>query len=266
MAYDNYDYSSIEEQLKQRAQQKGVTYDPSDLEGIKRNASYTDASGNFTGTDPTTGLQNAFATYDQRAAPKEQPQYQSPTQQWNAQSSAPAPQQNPQMSALYQLLMQRATQGPVTAKDPTVRAQVDPAAAQIDRTNRYAIDDIAEQAGPLANLTGERRLAAERGGQAKGQLEAQVIGRQQDQRAQDIQQALSLYGNLMSEQQRNELTRELAYLQDNRAAAGQQLQSRGLDLQSQGLSNSMDQFLRDLALRESNQNNLWDYNWATLGA
>jgi hypothetical protein len=35
--------------------------------------------------------------------------------------------------------------------------------------------------------------------------------------------------------------------------------------QNKSIDSNMDQFLRELALREANQSNTWDYNWATLG-
>jgi hypothetical protein len=194
--------------------------------------------------------------YASEGGPKQQtPQYQTPTQAWNAQPST----QPGAASDLYAMLMQRAQQGPVTGQDANVRAQVDPVVAQQTRASRGYLNDLAEKAGPLANLQGERRLASERSGQAAGALESEVIGRLQSDREQQIMQALSLAGSQLSDQQRNALQMQLAQLQDQRAAAGQQLQS-------QSLSQSNDQFLRELALREANQNNQWDFNWATLGA
>lgn len=261
MAYEDYDYSGIEQQLKARAQQKGLAYDPSDLEGIKRNASYTDASGAFTGTSPEDSLKNAFANYDQRATNTpgggQQVQYATPTQAWNAQPAAP---QSGMQGDLYKLLMERAQQGTAVGRDnPNVRAQVDPVVAQQERANRNTLDDIAEKAGPLANLTGERRLMGERTGQFAGALESEIIGREIDAKRQEIEQAIQI---LMADGQFDKaraLQLQLAQMQDARAAAGQALQSRGLDLNN-------DQFLRELALREYDTNQGWDYRWATLGA
>lgn len=262
MAYDDYDYSGIEEQLKQRAQQKGLQYDPSDLEGIKRNASYTGTQA----TSPEQGLQNAFANYDQRAKPSSgSVQYQTPTQAWNAQPAAP--QTSGMQGDLYKLLMQRAQQGTaVNRNDPTIRAQVDPYAAQQDRASRYAIDDIAEKAGPLANLTGERRLAAERAGQATGAFEAELIGREQADRRGEIAQAIEWLVSQGRFDQAQALQMQLAEMDAALRREGYQLQGRGLDLQAQNQANQMDQFLRELALREYDTNQGWDYRWSTLGA
>lgn len=255
MANEQYDYSGIETQLKQRAQQKGLQYDPSDLEDIKRNTGYDTG-----GISVDQALANAFTKYDERAASgvsgggQPAPSYATPTQAWNAQ-----PAQNTGSDQLMQLLMQRAQQGTAVDRNSAgVRQQVDPVVAQQERASRNYIDDIAEKSGPLANIQGERRLAAERSGQAAGAFESEVIGREMDRRAQEIQQALSLWGAMLSDQQRMALQKELAYLTDARAAAGQ-------GLQAQALNQSNDQFLRELALRESDQNNSWDYRWATLG-
>jgi hypothetical protein len=199
--------------------------------------------------------------YASEIKPKEQPQtqspqYQTPTQSWTAPAQAPPP---AGLDQFMSILMQRAGRSQnVNRNDPLVRQQVDPAAAQMERASRNAFDSIAEKAGPLANLTGERRMMAERSGQAAGQLEAEVIGRIQTQRAQEIEQALTLWGSRLSDEQRMTLERELALLNDRRAAAGQ-------DIQREALAKSNDEFMRELALREWDLSNTWDYNWAGLG-
>ena len=259
MANESFDYSPFEEQLRQRAQQKGLAYDPSDLEDVKRNSQNTGVSGTANLT-PEQALANAFTKYDERAtntpgggAP--QVQYATPTQAWNAQPAAPSGGQND----LYALLMQRAQQGTTVGRtDPNVRAQVDPVVAQQERANRNAFDDMAEKAGPLANMTGERRMAAERTGQFAGALESEVIGREIDSRRQEIMQALSLWGQQLSGDQRLALQRELAYLEDQARTADR-------SLSRDALNQGNDQFMRELALREYDTNQGWDYRWAGLG-
>ena len=256
------DYGSTEADLQAYAKQKGIAYDPSDFADVQRAVENTGTTG--TSALPLDqAVKNAYAKYDQRAAtggpggPSQAPTYTTPTQAWNAApSSAPAGSSD----QLYALLMQRAQQGTaVDRNDPNIRAQVDPAVAQQERASRQYLDQQAEQAGPLANLQGERRLASERSGQAAGQLESDVIGREITARRDEIQQALSLWGQQLSSDERLALERELAILNDQARTA-----DRGL--QAQGLAQNNDQFLRDLALRESNQNNTWDFNWANLGA
>jgi hypothetical protein len=175
----------------------------------------------------------------------------SPTQAWNSQ-----PSNNGSRDALMQLLMQRAQQGSqVGATDPNVRAQVDPAVAQQQRESRRYLDDVAERSGPLANLQGERRLVSERQGQAAGQLEAQVIGREIAARRDEIAQALAQWGAMLSDEQRIALQRELGYLDDATRRYGIDM---GADTARYGIDTQMDQFLRDLALREYDVVNRWD--------
>lgn len=194
--------------------------------------------------------------FQKRLAPpggqqQQAPQYATPTQQWNAQ-----PAMQGQSDQLFKLLMERAQQPTaVNRNDPNIRAQVDPVVAQQERASRNYVDDIAEKSGPLANIQGERRLAAERGGQAAGALEAEVIAREQDARRQEIMQSLGLSAQFMTAEQQLALQRELGYLQDASRTADR-------DLSRQGLLQSNDQFLRELALREFDLTNSWDYNWS----
>jgi hypothetical protein len=247
------DWAAIEQELRARG---GNLYDPSDLEGIKRNTSYTDAAGNSTGMSVDQALQNQTNIYGQRAATQQTggqqaPQYQTPTQQWNAQ-----PEMQGRSDDLYKLLMERATQGTaVNRNDPNIRAQVDPVVAQQERASRNYLDEIAERSGPLANMQGERRLAAERSGQAAGAFESEVIGREIAARRDEIAQALQLYGSRLTADQQMGLQRELASLE----AA---LSREGMGLQRYGMDQSNDQFLRELALREFDTTNKWDYAWS----
>jgi hypothetical protein len=182
-------------------------------------------------------------------------QYATPTQQWNAQPAA-----QPQSDALYQMLMQRAQQGTaVNRNDPNIRSQVDPVVAQQERASRNYLDDVAERSGPLANLQGERRLVAERGGQAAGAFESEVIGREIAAKRDEIQQALSLYGSMLSADKQLELQNQLAQL--NAA-----LQREGYGLQREGMAQSNDQFLRELALREWIAGDNSAQGWAGFGA
>lgn len=183
------------------------------------------------------------------------PQYQTPAQQWNAQPSANAGRSD----EFFKVLMNRATQGTaVNRNDPNIRAQVDPLTAQMERSSRNYIDDVAERAGPLANIQGERRLAAERTGQAAGQLEAEVIGREISARRDEIAQALMLYGSQLSNEQRLEMERELAQL-------NAQLQREGFGLRRDEMGLQNDQFLRELALREWMAGDQSDRAWAGFG-
>ena len=246
-------WADVEQQLRTAG---GNLYDPTDLEGIQRNTGYS-----VGGVSLDQALQNQRGIYDQRRSSErtgsqaQSPQYATPTQQWNQQ-----PAMQPQSDALFKLLMERAQQGTaVDRNSANVRSQVDPVVAQQQRASRNYIDTLAEKAGPLANIQGEQRLAAERGGQAAGALESEVIGRENDRLLQEKMQALQLGAQFMSEQERNQLQREIAYLQDA-AHTADRTQNQGQFSASQSQAN--DQFLRELALREYDTTNKWDYAWS----
>lgn len=173
---------------------------------------------------------------------------QSPAQAWTSQ-----PQQDPRAAALYQQLLQRSQQSlAVDRNDPAIRQQADAYAANQERAKRNYISDIAERNGPYANIRGEQRLAAERAGTNAASFEAELIGRELTARREEIAQALSSMQGLLTAEQQITLQRELASI----TAA----------LQEQGLAQSQDQFLRELALREWQAGDTSDLNWASLGA
>jgi hypothetical protein len=165
--------------------------------------------------------------------------------------------------------MQRAGQSlDVNRNDPAIRGQADAFSANLERSRRGHLNDLAEAGGPTANLLGEQRLTAEKAGQASGQFEAQLMAREVSARRDEIAQALQLGGAQLSDQQRMELQRELAIL-DN------QLRSRGLDIQAQGqaqgfglqqqqMAQQNDQFMRELGLREWDLGDQSDLRWASL--
>ncbi len=198
-------------------------------------------------------------------------QYQTPAQQWNAQGP-PAPQAAPGGvptapmpggGDLFNLLMQRATQGAApNPNDPVLRSQADAYSANTERSKRNYLGDLAEKAGPTANLAGETRLANERAGQSNAGFEAELMGRETAARRDEIQQALQLYGSLMSDQQRMALEQQLAQLSSQTQLS---LGSMSNQTQNRNLTNQNDQFLRELALREAGQNDTSALNWAALG-
>jgi len=187
-----------------------------------------------------------------------QQQNQTPTQQWNT-STTPAattPATSPvpagptsttgttaSSDALLQFLIERAKQGTaVNRNDANIRAQIDPMTAQLERSSRNYLDTIAEGSrGTPFNMQGEQRMAAERTGQAAGLMEAQVIGREISARRDEIQQALTQWGSMLSDAQRLELQRELGYLEDrarssDREAANARFE-QGLGLEWWNLGN-----------------------------
>jgi len=129
--------------------------------------------------------------------------------------------------------------------DPVIRAQADAYGAAQTRSSRNYLSDMAEKNSPYFNMAGEERLAAERAGQNTGEFEAELIGREQDARRQEIQQDLELYGSQLTEQERQSLQMELAQMQLGEQRAGRFM--------------SHDEYLRDLALRKWIADNADDY-------
>ena len=179
-------------------------------------------------------------------------------QQWTQSSAAAPPAQDPRAEALYQQLLGRSQQGlGITRNDPTIRAQADAYGANEERAKRNYLSDTAEQAGPYANLQGERRMASERQGQRTGSFEAELMGRELTSRRQEIAQALTSMQGMLSADQQAGLMREMAALD----AA---IKREGLAVQKEGQSQQQDSFLRELALREWKYGDDSDLSWAGL--
>lgn len=98
--------------------------------------------------------------------------------------------------------------------DPTIRASADAYAANEERARRNYISDIAEEAGPLANIRGEERIAAERVGQRTGAYEADLVLREQTARRKEIQDALDSIAGLGMQDKELALRKELALMDD----------------------------------------------------
>jgi hypothetical protein len=155
--------------------------------------------------------------------------------------------------------MARVNQGVnVNRNDPNVRSQVDPVIAQQERASRNYLDDVAERSGPLANMQGERRLVAERQGQAAGAWESEVIGREIAAQRDEVAQRLALAGSMLSDDKRIALQQELSQLDA-------MLRREGYGLQREGMAQGNDQFMRELALREWMAGDQSDRAWAGFG-
>ncbi len=157
--------------------------------------------------------------------------------------------------ALYADLLARSQQGlDVNANDPALKGQIDANSAATDRASRNYLADLAEKAGPLANLQGEQRLTAEQAGQSEGGFAASLVGNEIAARRQDIQNALTQQGAMLSDQQKNQLTQQLAQLDaasKKYAVDAQSASSKyGVDAQSglgyAQLGNNASQFAQNL--------------------
>ena len=130
--------------------------------------------------------------------------------------------------------------------DPVIRAQADAYAANEERARRNYLADIAEQAGPLANLRGEQRLAAERVGQRTGAFEAELVGRELTARRAEIADALESMRGMLTTGQEMTLRKELALMDD----AIKRLQIKNQSTQfGQNLTEQARQFNADLEFK-----------------
>jgi hypothetical protein len=126
--------------------------------------------------------------------------------------------------------LQQATQGTtVDTQSPEFRQQVDPYAAAQERARRQYESSQAERLsakgmGGSGQMDLERRFAAEKAGQNTGMFEAQLVGRELQNKRSEIQNALQQLGNTISGDQQRALQMELAKIDA-------QLKQAGLDLQ-----------------------------------
>mgnify|MGYP003676499740 CR=1 FL=1 len=193
-----------------------------------------------------------------------------------AQQEAARQQALQRSNAFYGQLQQRAQQGlNIDASDPIISGQVDAYRNEGTRSRNDYLDTIAERGGALANIQGERRMTQERLGQGVGGFQAQLLSRELQSRRDEIAQALQMQGSMLSGDQQRNLQMQLGMMDQaigeagiSLGARGQDLQGAlgfgGLDLQRQGLYQNNDQFMRELALREWNDRNKWNYNWGTI--
>lgn len=154
--------------------------------------------------------------------------------------------------SLYGTLMGRANQGlNVNRNDPVIRAQADAYSANVERNRRNYLSDVAERSGPLSNLRGEQRMAAEKAGQATGGFEADLMGRELTARRQEIANALSGMGGMLSGDQAAQLQRELARMD-------QAIKEAGTGISSRSVGNQYDLGLRNLGLNDWDRQMYWD--------
>ncbi len=120
---------------------------------------------------------------------------------------------DPRSGQLFDLLMQRATQGlNVDRNTPVIRQQSDAFAAQDERNRRNYLSQVAEQGGPNANIAAETRASAETVGQQTGAFEGQLLAQELSARRTEIAQDLSLYASQLSDTQRMQLQQQLAIM------------------------------------------------------
>jgi hypothetical protein len=185
--------------------------------------------------------------------------YKSYFDDMRARATAADAERKAKADSLYNTWLGRSQQAlNIDRNDPIIRQQSDAYAANEERSRRNYISDVAEGAGPLGNLRGEERMAAERMGQRTGNFEAELVGRELQTRRNEIAQALGQMGNMLSADQQAGLQRELAILDQSIREQGLALQGRGLDQDLERALMANNQFYADLGLRAENQYNYWN--------
>ena len=202
--------------------------------------------------------------------------YKEMMQRTASQQEADRAQSKERSDALYSTLATRAGQGlAVDRTDPSVRAQSDAYAANATRANRDFVSNLAESAGPGANLEGQKRIAAEHLGQATGAFEAEAIAREIGTRRAEIAQALSTQAGILTADQARALQLQLASMDQAIAelnaksqARGVDIQGRAVDIQGRSVDNAftlgqgnLDVALQRLGLDKSAQNFYQDRVW-----
>lgn len=174
-----------------------------------------------------------------------------PSQAWNASAQTTG-----RSNSLYDELSKRiaGANAPVDPNDPLIHGQVATFGAAQERAKRDYLSNIAEKAGPLANLRGEQRMAAEKLGQNVSGFQSELLAREQAARRDQAGQALGLFSGQISGDQNRELQSALGFGDLN---LRDKLGTRGLD-------QNMTQFLKELALRQWQLGDQSDYQWATL--
>ncbi len=269
---------------------------PDQYEGFKKSLEeqYKARGANSTGPkddtkDAPAPPSNPAQAWNQAPAPADPypSWYRDMMQQQVAQQQAQQAETKQRADALYGRLNERASQSTaIDANDPIIKGQTDAYRAEQTRAQRDYLSNVAEQAGPLANIQGERRMSAERLGQGVSGFQAELLARELGARREEIAQALQMSGGLLSADQTRNLQAQLGQMDQAIKEAGVGMQGRsldlqrdlgfadlglrrdlgfgGLDLQRRGQDLGFDQFLRELALRQWDLGNQDAFRWASL--
>lgn len=171
-----------------------------------------------------------------------------------------------QEKALMDQLMARAGQSlNLNGSDPIIKNQVDAYRAEQERARRDYLNNAAEQRSPYS--TGaqdlESRMTAEALGQNVGSFQSTLIGNELTARRNEIQNALTQMGGLLSDADKLALQKELGYLDASLTNQGQQFQNSQYYA---GLNESDKQFFAQLAQQKALAGDDNAYKYAALNA
>lgn len=140
---------------------------------------------------------------------------------------------------LMSILKQRATQGlNINKNDPIIRQQTDAYSAQQQQAERNALSAMAEKAGPSGNIGAETRAANEQVAQNTSAFTGQLMQNELQARRDEIQNALTQWQGLLTDEQKMDLERQLAEmdnalqyarLSEQKDEFGQSLAERGYE-------------------------------------
>lgn len=159
------------------------------------------------------------------------------SQGWYTGAQDPTQQRTPEMQNFWGQIEKQAGQGTqVDTNDPTFRQQADTYGAGVERSRRNAIADNAEQAsagmlgGSGAQAVANRGIN-ESAQQQQGSFEANLAGRELQNKRAEIQQALQLAASTGNAEAQRTLTQQLGLIDS-------QLRQSGLDVQRYGIDTS----------------------------
>lgn len=141
---------------------------------------------------------------------------------------------DPRTNDLYNTLLGRSQQSlRINRNDPIIRNQTDAFNAADTRQQRDYLNNLAERGGGTENLNMERRMSSEKVGQDTAQFQAQLMGQELTARREEIQNALTQMGGLLTEQERLQLQNQLAIMDNLLGQAGLQQGAYQFDQQMQ---------------------------------
>lgn len=160
---------------------------------------------------------------------------------------------------LYGTLLDRSNQSlTIDRNDPNIRQQAAAFGANTDRSRRDYLGNLAESAGPFANLRGEARMTGEKAGQAKGTFEAGLVGSELKSRRDEIAQSLNSMAGILSGEQTRNLQGQLAAMDQAIAEAGVGVATTGINAGAFAQGNSYDLGLRNLGFNDWDRQMYYD--------
>ena len=138
-----------------------------------------------------------------------------PNDSWGTPGVAGGPPGGNYKSSLKEQLYSRANQSmDIDPNNPVMKAQMDAFNAQQDRATNQAMSQAAEEAaarglGNSGALENEKRLAQERAGFNSAQFQGQLMQQELTSRREEVQNALEQMGNILSDEEKLALTKEM---------------------------------------------------------